>query len=131
MALMYAACHRVLAPAGVLAVIIASRANGGQLDDPAGHAVTAGRAGGTLAWRNGLAALLAGLIGFGLTKGRSDITQLGSLYAAIVGCLLVASLTAGAASAVGPVSESQLPEGPITGNPLVPRAWRVLVPGVG
>lgn len=55
---------------------------------------------GALAWRNGLGALLAGLIGFGLIRGRSDITQLATLYAAIVGWLLLASLFAGAASAV-------------------------------
>lgn len=55
---------------------------------------------GALAWRNGLGALLAGLISFGLVKGRSDITQLDPLYAAVVGCLLLASLTAGAAAAV-------------------------------
>ena len=55
---------------------------------------------GALAWRNGLGALLVGLIGFGLIRGRSDITQLDPLYAAIVGCLLLASLTVGAASAV-------------------------------
>lgn len=55
---------------------------------------------GALAWRNGLGALLAGLIGFGLIKGRSDITQLVPPYAAIVGCLLLIALTAGTASAV-------------------------------
>ena len=55
---------------------------------------------GALAWRNGLGALLAGLIGFGLIKGRSDILQLDPVYAAVVGCLLLASLTAGAAAAV-------------------------------
>lgn len=45
-ALMYAACQRVLAPGGVLAVITASRADGGQLADLAGHAVAAARAAG-------------------------------------------------------------------------------------
>ncbi|GAA4878805.1 hypothetical protein [Actinomycetospora straminea] len=53
-----------------------------------------------LAWRNGLGALLAGLIGFSLIKGRSDVTQLAPVAAAIVGCLLLAALIAGAASAV-------------------------------
>ena len=43
---MYAACQRVLAPGGVLAVITASRASGGQLADLAGHAVAAARAAG-------------------------------------------------------------------------------------
>lgn len=55
---------------------------------------------GALAWRNGLGALLAGLIGFGLIKGRTDISQLEPAYAAVAGCLLLASLIVGAASAV-------------------------------
>jgi hypothetical protein len=45
-ALVYAACERVLASAGVLAVITASRADGGQLADLAGHAVAGARAAG-------------------------------------------------------------------------------------
>ena len=45
-ALLYAACQRVLAPGGVLAVITASRAPAGQLADLAGHAVAAARAAG-------------------------------------------------------------------------------------
>jgi hypothetical protein len=45
-ALVYAACQRVLAPGGVLAVITASRTEGGQLADLAGHAVAAARAAG-------------------------------------------------------------------------------------
>ena len=55
---------------------------------------------GALAWRNGLGALLAGLIGFGLVKGRSDISTLDAAYAALAGYLLLASLIVGAASAV-------------------------------
>jgi hypothetical protein len=43
-ALVHAACQRVLAPGGVLAVITASRAGGGQLADLAGHTVAAARA---------------------------------------------------------------------------------------
>ena len=53
-----------------------------------------------LAWRNGLAALLAGLIGFGLVKGRSDISDLTSGWAAAVGVLLLTALVAGAAAAM-------------------------------
>jgi hypothetical protein len=45
-ALVYAACQRVLAPGGILAVITASRADDGQLTDLAGHAVAAARAAG-------------------------------------------------------------------------------------
>ena len=53
-----------------------------------------------LAWRNGLGVLLAGLIGFGLLKGRSDVTQLSPGYATVVGVLLLGALLAGAAGAL-------------------------------
>ena len=43
---MYAACQRVLTPGGILAVVTASRAPGGQPADLAGHAVAAARAAG-------------------------------------------------------------------------------------
>lgn len=36
------------------------------------------------AWRNGLGALLAGLVGFGLIKGRSDVRELATGWAAAV-----------------------------------------------
>ncbi|MET7878876.1 hypothetical protein ABZS52_18325 [Micromonospora profundi] len=55
---------------------------------------------GAVAWRNGLGALLAGLIGFGLLKGRSDVTQLAPPAAATVGALLLGALSAGAVGAV-------------------------------
>ncbi|WP_156325884.1 hypothetical protein [Nonomuraea sp. SBT364] len=48
-----------------------------------------------LAWRNGLAGLLAGLLGFGLIRGRSDVSQLAAPYDAVVGLLLLAALLAG------------------------------------
>jgi len=51
------------------------------------------------AWRNGLGALLVGLIGFGLIKGRSDVGQLAPSWAVIVGALLLAALLVGAAGA--------------------------------
>jgi hypothetical protein len=54
---------------------------------------------GALAWRNGLGALLAGLVGFGLIKGRSDVTHLSSSFAAAVGLLLLAALIAGGVAA--------------------------------
>lgn len=54
---------------------------------------------GALAWRNGLGALLAGLIGFGLIKGRTDVGQLASGYAIMVGALLLAALMVGGAGA--------------------------------
>ncbi|MFF2517678.1 hypothetical protein [Streptomyces sp. NPDC058086] len=53
-----------------------------------------------LAWRNGVGALLAGLIGFGIIKGRSDIGELASPYDAFVGCVLLAALIAGTAAAL-------------------------------
>ncbi|GAB1641342.1 hypothetical protein [Krasilnikovia sp. MM14-A1259] len=55
---------------------------------------------GALAWRNGLGALLAGLVGFGLVRGRSDVTQLVAPYAAGVGALLLAALVTGSAAAL-------------------------------
>jgi hypothetical protein len=53
-----------------------------------------------LAWRNGLGALLAGLVGFGLVRGRSDVTQLATPYAVVVGSLLLAALVTGSAAAL-------------------------------
>lgn len=53
-----------------------------------------------LAWRNGLAALIAGLLGFSLIKGRSDIGDLDRAWAIAVGILLLAALCAGCAGAV-------------------------------
>ena len=53
-----------------------------------------------LAWRNGLGALLAGVIGFGLVKGRSDIGELAPAYGAAVGALLALSLAAGVVAAL-------------------------------
>ncbi len=52
------------------------------------------------AWRNGLGALLAGLIGFGLVKGRSDIGQIAPGWAVAVGCLLLGALLLGAVGAL-------------------------------
>ncbi|MEV4693555.1 hypothetical protein AB0K27_20930 [Micromonospora echinospora] len=52
------------------------------------------------AWRNGLGVLLAGLIGFGLIKGRSDVGQLAPSWAAVVGAILLAALLVGAVGAV-------------------------------
>ncbi|MEU4591397.1 hypothetical protein [Micromonospora aurantiaca (nom. illeg.)] len=54
---------------------------------------------GALAWRNGLGALLAGLIGFGLIKGRTDVSQLAPRHAALVGALLLTALMVGGAGA--------------------------------
>lgn len=70
-----------------------------QLDDALSNELSRVRA-AALAWRNGAAALLAGLIGFGLIKGRSDISELGQPFGVIVGALLAAALLAGAAAAL-------------------------------
>jgi hypothetical protein len=53
-----------------------------------------------LAWRNGLGAVLAALIGFSLIKGRSDITQLDPRWAVLAGLALVAAFTVGAMAAL-------------------------------
>jgi len=52
------------------------------------------------AWRNGLGALLIALIGFGLLKGRSDVGQLVPAWARVVGVILLAALSVGAAGAL-------------------------------
>lgn len=52
------------------------------------------------AWRNGLGALLAALIGFGLIKGRNDISQLDPRWGGWVGVLLLAALLTGACGAL-------------------------------
>ncbi|GAB7110957.1 hypothetical protein JCM4814A_92750 [Streptomyces phaeofaciens JCM 4814] len=53
-----------------------------------------------VAWRNGLGALLAALIGFSLIKGRADIGQLSQGWAVGVGVALLAALIAGAVGAL-------------------------------
>ncbi|MFC5641343.1 hypothetical protein [Kitasatospora cinereorecta] len=53
-----------------------------------------------LAWRNGVGALLVGLIGFGLIKGRTDVGELASPYDAWVGFLLLTALVAGTSAAI-------------------------------
>jgi hypothetical protein len=47
------------------------------------------------AWRNGLGALLAGLVGFGLVKGRTEISDLAHPFDAAVGVFLLLGLLAG------------------------------------
>ncbi|WP_431947572.1 hypothetical protein [Micromonospora marina] len=54
---------------------------------------------GAVAWRNGLGALLAGLLGFSLIKGRSDVSQVRPSYAIAVGLLLLAALIVGGIAA--------------------------------
>ncbi|MEV7418585.1 hypothetical protein [Streptomyces sp. NPDC089919] len=53
-----------------------------------------------VAWRGGLGALLAGLLGFGLLKGRTDVGELAAPYGAVVGVLLLGALVCGVAGAV-------------------------------
>ncbi|MBT2440115.1 hypothetical protein J7E93_08295 [Streptomyces sp. ISL-36] len=52
------------------------------------------------AWRNGLGALLAAVVGFGLIKGRSDISQVASPWNTVAGSLLFVSLACGAVAAL-------------------------------
>jgi hypothetical protein len=55
--------------------------------------------GAALSWRNGAAATVAGLVGFGLIKGRSEIGELERPYAIVAGLLLLLSIVAGSLSA--------------------------------
>ena len=52
-----------------------------------------------LAWRNGVAGLLAGLLGFSLIRGRNDVTALQQPYGALVGVLLLLALVSGGVAA--------------------------------
>ncbi|QQM38310.1 hypothetical protein [Streptomyces liliifuscus] len=53
-----------------------------------------------VAWRNGLGVILAGLVGFGLIKGRSDIGQAAPQWAVTAGVLLLTALVAGGLGAL-------------------------------
>ncbi|WP_345667370.1 hypothetical protein [Streptomyces similanensis] len=53
-----------------------------------------------LAWRNGLAALFVGLLGFGLVKGRTDVSKLAPPYDAVVGVILLLCLVFGTLGAL-------------------------------
>ncbi|TDC28598.1 hypothetical protein E1211_27585 [Micromonospora sp. 15K316] len=53
-----------------------------------------------LAWRNGLAGLLAALVGFSLIRGRSDVGALAPGWGALVGVLLLGAVAAGVAGAL-------------------------------
>jgi hypothetical protein len=53
-----------------------------------------------LAWRNGVTGLLAGLVGFGLIRGRTDVGELAAPYDAIVGLLLLTALASGTVAAL-------------------------------
>lgn len=53
-----------------------------------------------VAWRNGLGALLAAIVGFSLIKGRSDVSKLVSPWDAVAGVMLLAALINGAVAAV-------------------------------
>ncbi|MGC9497765.1 hypothetical protein [Streptomyces sp. WG7] len=52
------------------------------------------------AWRHGLAGLFVGLLGFGLIKGRTDVSKLAAPYGALVGGALLVSLVCGTAGAL-------------------------------
>lgn len=52
-----------------------------------------------MAWRNGVAGLLTGLVGFSLVKGRSDVGGLDRPYDWVVGLLLLAAIVTGASAA--------------------------------
>ncbi|MFD6420994.1 hypothetical protein [Streptomyces sp. NPDC060198] len=50
-------------------------------------------------WRNAAGVLMAGLVGFGLVKGRTDVGQLEQTWGTVVGVLLLAALVCGAGGA--------------------------------
>lgn len=52
------------------------------------------------AWRNGLGVVLAGLLGFSLIRGRSDVTGLSLQAAVAVGFILLLALISGCAGAL-------------------------------
>jgi hypothetical protein len=68
-----------------------------------------------LAWRNGLGALLVALLGFGLIKGRSDVSTLATGWAALAGVLLLAALVGGA---VGALALLRAAHGPLAVTPV-------------
>jgi hypothetical protein len=74
-ALLYAACHRVLAPGGVLAAVIASPAPAGSLADLAGP-VAAARAAG-LVYVQHIVLVHASIAGRRLVPGRADADAAG------------------------------------------------------
>ncbi|MFJ4796039.1 hypothetical protein [Kitasatospora purpeofusca] len=92
------------------------------------------------AWRNGLAALLAALVGFGLIKGRSEIGQLTRAGAVTVGLLLLCALLAGAIGALlllraahgwpAMTSVRTMPPGPIAERREAAQSTRALRKGI-
>ncbi|MEV1330039.1 hypothetical protein AB0J20_10735 [Micromonospora costi] len=68
-----------------------------------------------LSWRNGLAGLLAALVGFGLIRGRSDVTALAPGWGGLVGVLLLAAVVAGVAGALALLRAAH---GPLTVTPV-------------
>ncbi|MER5599707.1 hypothetical protein [Streptomyces sp. NPDC002265] len=53
-----------------------------------------------LAWRNGVAGLLAGLVGFSAIRGRSEIDKVATPWDVVAGGLLLGALTVGVAGAL-------------------------------
>jgi hypothetical protein len=74
------------------------------------------------AWRNGLGGLLAALVGFGLIKGQSDVSQLVPSWAAWTGILLLSALIAGAGGALLLIRAANGSPSPTRANQLLPRS---------
>ncbi|MFJ6723775.1 hypothetical protein ACIQPQ_02555 [Streptomyces sp. NPDC091281] len=72
-------------------------------------------------WRNAVGVLMAGLVGFGLVKGRNDVGQLEQSWASVVGLLLLAALICGA---VGAYLLNRAAHGPLASVPAGMRATR-------
>jgi hypothetical protein len=74
------------------------------------------------AWRNGLGGLLAALLGFGLIKGQSDVSQLAPSWAVWTGILLLAALIVGAGSALLLIRAANGSPSPARVSQLLPRS---------
>lgn len=78
-------------------------------------------------WARGLGAVLAALVGFSLLKGRSDVGQLASSWAALVGITLLLSVVTGAVAVFALLSCQGSPWFRWT-MPILPEAERDVLP---
>ncbi len=80
-----------------------------------------------LAWRNGVAGLLAALVGFGLIRGRNDINALAPPYDVVIGVLLLLALISGTVASLlllraahgRPAATTLYPPGEDVDSPLI------------
>lgn len=91
-------------------------------------------------WRNGVAALMLGILGFGLVRGRSDVALLAAPWNTVAGLLLLLALIAGIGAAflllragngrTVPVPMTYLTSGPAADHALAMDALRDLRRGL-